>query len=299
MLSKQKMKNLIRQKSKETGLPPQQLYGLYAMDQLVAQLSETEYSDHLIIKGGFLLTTSYGLDNRATGDIDFTVRGLALNEKNIMQMIDSLPTINGKRTFDYVGLKETREDFDYNGYELKLVFHNDGVKIPLNVDLTTGEDLIQMDFDKKVRSIFTNEDYPISGYPVEQILSDKFYTLLAYGEIDDSNSRMKDYYDLYLLTKTNDDTNLEKINDGLEKTMNQRGNVIATEDYNDILDYLKQSDKQKRMWSDFENSKPYAKDISFEEVMDQIQTFSDDLIIEKEHKNNLGISYLRDDDYER
>lgn len=222
------MKNLIRQRSMETGLPPQQLYGLYAMDQLVAQLSETEYSDHLIIKGGFLLTTSYGLDNRATGDIDFTVRGLALNEKNIMQMLDSLPISNGKRTFDFVGIKETREDFDYNGYELKLIFHNDGVKIPLNVDLTTGEDLIQMEYNKNVRSIFTDEEYSILGYPVEQILSDKFYTLLAYGEIDDSNSRMKDYYDLYLLTKTNDNINLEKVNVGLGKTMNQHSGLLKT-----------------------------------------------------------------------
>ncbi|HIZ52673.1 MAG TPA: nucleotidyl transferase AbiEii/AbiGii toxin family protein, partial [Candidatus Enterococcus avicola] len=83
MLSKQKMKNLISKKSKETGLPAQQLYGLYAMDQFVSEISETEYSDYLIIKGGFLLTTSYGLDNRATGDIDFTVRDIALNEDNI------------------------------------------------------------------------------------------------------------------------------------------------------------------------------------------------------------------------
>lgn len=79
MLSKQKMKNLIHQKSKESKLPPQQLYGLYAMDQLLAQLSKTKYSNHLIVKGGFLLTTTYGLENRATGDIDFTVEGLELN----------------------------------------------------------------------------------------------------------------------------------------------------------------------------------------------------------------------------
>ena len=177
MLSKQKMKNLISKKSKETGLPAQQLYGLYAMDQFVSEISETEYSDYLIIKGGFLLTTSYGLDNRATGDIDFTVRDIALNEDNIEKMVNSLPMSNGKRNFEFVGIKETRESFAYNGYELKLMFHNDGVKIPLNVDLTTGEDLIEMEYDKNVRSIFTDEKYSISAYPVEQILTDKFYLL--------------------------------------------------------------------------------------------------------------------------
>lgn len=289
MLSKQKMKNLISKKSKETGLPAQQLYGLYAMDQFVSEISETEYSDYLIIKGGFLLTTSYGLDNRATGDIDFTVRDIALNEDNIEKMVNSLPMSNGKRNFEFVGIKETRESFAYNGYELKLMFHNDGVKIPLNVDLTTGEDLIEMEYDKNVRSIFTDEKYSISAYPVEQILTDKFYTLLAYGQIDDNNSRMKDYYDLYLLTKTNDDINLKKINIGLEKTMSQRGQIIETKDYDDILNYLKQSVKQIEMWSKFEYSKPYAKDISFEEVMNQVQVFSNKLIIEKESESNLEV----------
>ena len=283
MLSKQKMKNLIRQKSQDTGLPPQQLYGLYAMDQFLSQLSETKYSNHLIVKGGFLLTASYGLENRATGDLDFTVKGLDLSEENIVEMLNSLPKISGKEIFEFVGMKETREDFNYNGYELKLVFNNDGVKIPLNVDLTTGEDLIPMEHHKQVQSIFTEEKYPISGYPIEQILTDKFYTLLAYGEIDDTNSRMKDYYDLYLLTKTNDDLEFGKINVGLEKIMNQRNVHIGTDKYDEIITYLQESDKQRDLWSSFEESKPYAEGIEFDEVMNQIHQFSDELIFEREN----------------
>lgn len=62
----------------------------------------------------------------------------------------------------------------------------------------------------------------MAGYPIEQILTGKFYILLAYGEIDDTNLRMKDYYDLYLLTKTNKDIDLEKVNIGLGKIMRQR-----------------------------------------------------------------------------
>ncbi|AYW49078.1 hypothetical protein C7H83_00365 [Tetragenococcus halophilus] len=294
MLSKQKMKNLIRQKAKETGLPSQQLYGLYAMDQFVAQLSETEYSKHLTVKGGFLLTTSYGLENRATGDLDFTVKGLDLNEENIKEMVNSLQTPDGEYIFDFKGLRETREAFDYNGYELKLMFNNGNVKIPLNVDLTTGEDLIEMDTGEKVRSVFTDEEYSITGYPVEQILTDKFYTLMAYGEIDDSNSRMKDYYDLYLLTKAKLDIDLDKVNVGLDKTMNQRDNAIEAEDYDRILEYLKQSNKQKEMWSNFEVSKPYAEGISFDEVMDQIQEFLDDLV-EVRKQNYIDIDFEIDE----
>lgn len=104
------------------------------MELLISKLAKIEYADNLIVKDGFLLTSSYGLENRATGDLDFTVKGI----------------------------------------ELKLLFTNNGMKIPFNVDLTTGEDLIQMSRKETIKSIFTDEEISITSYPVEQILTDKF-----------------------------------------------------------------------------------------------------------------------------
>lgn len=281
------MKNLIIQKSKVSGLPPQQLYGLYAMDQLVSLLSRTKYANYLIAKGGFLLTSVYGLDNRATGDLDFTVRGFELNDKNIIQMIHSLKMYtNDKQYFEVKGINETRENFAYNGYELKLIYHNEGVKIPLNVDLTTGESLIKAPDYNRVQSIFTDDTYDILGYSIEQILSDKFYTLLAYGNIDDSNSRMKDYYDLYLLSKTKTDINFTSVNAGIDLTMKQRSTTIVPGDYSSIIKYLKDSTNQKQLWVKFEENMPYAKGIDFNNVMDQIEIFSKQLIINRQQQSH-------------
>lgn len=280
------MKNLIQKKSKESDLAPQQLYGLYAMEQFVSQLSRTKYADYLIVKGGFLLTVTQGLENRATGDLDFTVNGFDLNKNNLIQMINSLDTIDTLYRFELKGLKETREKFEYNGFELKLIYHHDGVKIPFNVDFTTGEDLIEPIQKKKVSSVFSDEEYSILSYSLEQILTDKFYTLLAYGAIDDSNSRMKDYYDLYLLSKVNPNVDLEKINTGLKKTMKQRENHIDIKDYGVIINYLKESDKQKELWSRYSDIMPYAKGITFDKITDQILSFSNQLIREKQLQND-------------
>lgn len=269
------MKNLIRQKSLKTKLPPQQLYGLYAMDQLVAQLSKTKYSKFLIVKGGFLLTTVHGLENRATGDLDFTIKNLALTEENIISLFESLPDSNKKQFFEVISIKKIREHFEYDGYEAKLIFHNDGMRIPINVDLTTGEALIPTNEFEKITSVFTNEIYSIVGYPIEQVLTDKFYTLIAYGSIDDTNSRMKDYYDLYLLTQTKLTYDIEKIRVGLQNIMKQRDNYIAPEAYGQIIKYLQQSELQIELWSNFENNMPYAKGISFEMVMNQVKDFSE------------------------
>lgn len=281
MLNKQQLKNLINKKAIESGLPPQQLYGLFAMDQLVSLLSKTYYSNYLILKGGFLLTTAQGLNFRATGDIDFTITGFELNESNITKMIDTIQTQLEQPMFEIVNFKETREDFNYNGLEVKLLYHNDGMRIPFNIDFTTGEDLIQKDHQQNITSLFTGEEYSIKSYPVEQIITDKFYTLLAYGEIDDTNSRMKDYYDLYILTKSYQKLNIQDINNGLSKTMNQRDNYISFLDYEEIIQYLKQSETQRDLWERFSEAMPYADNLAFIDIINQIELFGEKLTREK------------------
>lgn len=281
MLSKQKVKNLIKEKNIESGLPTQQLYVLYAMDQLLYQLSESSFSDYLIVKGGFLLTSVHGLTNRSTGDLDFTVKGYELNEENLIKLFNSLDKSNTNTYFEYKSLNRTRESFNYEGFEIKLIYHHDGIQIPLNVDFTTGEELIPMQHVNKVKSLFSEKEYAISGYSTEQILTDKFYTLLAYGNIDDSNSRMKDYYDIYLLSKTSG-IDLKKINSGIELTMNQRDNYINRNEYKNIIQYLKHSKVQNDLWKNYQTKQIYAKDLAFDVVMDQIDFFSDNLVASKE-----------------
>lgn len=292
MLNKQQLKNLINKKATESGLPPQQLYGLYAMDQLVSLISKTHYSKDLILKGGFLLTTAQGLNFRATGDLDFTITGFKLNEDNISKMIDSLQEGLEQPIFEIVSFKDTREDFNYNGLEVKLIYNNDKMRIPFNIDFTTGEKLIDQDFEQEITSLFTGENYKMKSYPLEQVLTDKFYTLLAYGNYDDTNSRMKDYYDIYILTKTHKNINFKDINIGIAKTMNQRENYISFLDYQEIIQYLKHSVTQNELWNRFSNAMPYAENIAFVDVIDQIQLFAeklvdDKVITRKKSKNDL------------
>lgn len=282
------MKNLISQKSKESKLPAQQLYGLYAMDRLILKLSKSSYADKLIVKGGFLLTTDLGVSMRATRDLHFTLRNSFLSKGKLDELVDVIQDRDEKGN-DYFKLdsaNEIRESFEYNGYNLKLIYHNGKTKIPISVDITSGEDLIGVNDKRYFKSIFTEEEYVLSSYSTEQILTDKFYTLLAYGEMDDTNSRMKDYYDLYLLTHIIDNVDLNKVILGLDKIMNQRNTFIDTKEYDTIIDFLTDSEKQKELWSLFERANPYAENISFEEVMSQIKSFSQALKSRKEIEAN-------------
>lgn len=282
LFNQQKVKNMISKKSAETGLPAQQLYGLFGMERLILKLSQSSYAEHLIVKGGFLLTTDLGLSARATRDIDFSVMNIYLSQDTMNELIDVITenVPNSNERFEYVSVDETREDFEYNGFNLKLIYQIGTARIPINVDITSGEDLIALDKKRWFKSIFTDEEYRLNSYPIEQVLTDKFYTLLAYGSIDDTNSRMKDYYDLYLLSTTHSDINLEMVILGLEKIMKQRDTFIAVEEYSSIIEFLASSDKQNEMWSIYSDGTPYAEHLDFKEVMFRINEFSNVLIEE-------------------
>jgi len=280
LLSRNEMRDLVKKKSKESRLPPQQLYGLYAMDRLILKLSDSVYSSNLIVKGGFLLTTNLGIDSRATRDMDFTVRNVSFSENAVADLVAVIEgnSENGNEYFKIKEVKNIRNDFDYDGYSLTIDYINGKTKIPISVDFTTGEQLVSINEHEKFKSIFTDEEYSLSSYTVEQVVVDKFYTLLAYGAYDDTNSRMKDYYDLYLINTLDDHIDYSLINKGLDQIMKQRDTFIKACQYDEIINYLHESDHQRGLWESYSKKTPYANDLSFDNVMSEISLLSNELI---------------------
>ena len=275
------MRNLVREKSKKSKLPTQQLYGLYAMDRLILKLSDSVYSRLLIVKGGgFLLTTHLGINSRATRDIDFTVIDFKLSNEMISNLVSVIES-NGENSNEYFKIKEIKKfhsNLGYDGYSLSIDYFNESTKKPISVDFTTGEKLISIAEHAKFKSIFTNEQYLLSSYMVEQIIVDKFYTLIAYGSYDDTNTRMKDYYDLYLIRKINTNINYSLINEGLDLIMYQRDTIVKKSQYIDIINYLHQSEYQRALWNLYSKKVPYAKDLFFDDVMNEIKILAKTLI---------------------
>lgn len=78
MQLKARMKNL----SKEKHISAQLLLQNYMMERLLERISQSRYKEYFIIKGGFLIAAMVGLDTRATMDIDATIKGYPVTEKN-------------------------------------------------------------------------------------------------------------------------------------------------------------------------------------------------------------------------
>ncbi|WP_071131739.1 nucleotidyl transferase AbiEii/AbiGii toxin family protein [Enterococcus timonensis] len=273
MINPDKMKNLIRKKSKEYQIAPQQLYSLFGLEQLLIKIEQSPFKDHFILKGGFLLSTVYGLENRSTMDLDATVQNLSLNNHFINRFTEFInaPDADGNSYFTVKKIKENRHDFIYPGYNLKLDFEIGTVKIPLDLDFTTGETLLPTP-KTTIPLLFSDKTVRFPAYPQEQILADKIFTTLAYGSYDDQNSRAKDLYDIYFLHKFQSNMDYSLVRKAIAVANKQRNIDLKIESFPGIISQLEQSKHQQQLWQDFQKNHFYAANISFRSVFTEIKS---------------------------
>jgi len=194
----------LRNQAENMDRPFAEILQYYAMERFLYRLSKTKYADKFILKGGLLFYVWSLSLRRPTKDIDF--RGYTShNSKDILKMINTVitePASADGLVFDpqSISVEETQIDSDYQGIRAKLTALLERSRIPIQIDIG---------FSDELASKAENIEYPnllpdlktarLKGYPKEAVVAEKFHAMVRHAEL---NSRMKDYYDLWLLTET-------------------------------------------------------------------------------------------------
>lgn len=112
------LKAKINSRAKELNVPTQIMFQNYMMECFLERLSKSEYADRFIIKGGVLISSIVGLNNRTTTDIDTTVRNISLNESEITKIISYICSVENDDDFVFSldRGEPIREDDEYEGY---------------------------------------------------------------------------------------------------------------------------------------------------------------------------------------
>ena len=122
------------------------------------------------------------------------------------------------------------------------------------------------------KTLFDNEIVNIMTYNYETIIAEKFEAIIS-RNID--NTRMKDYYDLYMLVnlKWND---IDKIilRKAIFNTSKKRDTLNYIEDADKYIELINEDSKLKSLWKNYQNNYVYAKDISFEDTIDAIKVIN-------------------------
>lgn len=136
-----KLKAIIKKMSKDNRISAQLILQNYMLERLLERISMSSYQANFILKGGFLIASIVGLDTRATMDMDATLRGFPVNVETITKMFEEICQIpmNDDITFTLKRIEEIRESADYKGLRIALEANYPPMKVPLKIDLTTGD----------------------------------------------------------------------------------------------------------------------------------------------------------------
>ena len=129
------LKDLIRNLSKKKSADAQILMRNYMMERFLERISQSEYRDKFILKGGMLVAAMVGLDARATMDLDATIKGANVTVADVEQIINVIVSVpmEDSVTFKMKRISEIMEEVEYPGVRVAMETEFDGVITPLNI----------------------------------------------------------------------------------------------------------------------------------------------------------------------
>ena len=273
--SAQAVKDKLKNVSREKNVDFNSVMRFYMYDRFVERLSKSKYKDNFILKGGFYLSKLFGLDNRSTMDIDAAIRKAEFTEKNLIKMINEIINIDvGDNVKFKIEITEPiRDEDEYGGLRITINFMLENIKDKFHIDLATGDPIYPRPDNYKYESLMGDEIYKVWSYNLETVLAEKIETILSKLE---TSSRMKDYYDIYLIYKFKfDKIDKEKFRGAVEKTFKKR------EFDADLITYLnivKESKVLKDKWISYSRKNSYARDVEFEDTLKCLEQFIDIIV---------------------
>lgn len=177
----------------------------YAIERLLYRISVSKHAPQFLLKGALLFDLWFDIPHRPTRDADFLGFGSAElpHIEGVFKEICSLDDSDGV-TFhpDTVNAAEIRKEANYAGVRVTLLGVIDGARCRIQVDIGFGD---------AVTPGPENVDYPVMlpdfaapklrVYPRYTVVAEKFEALSALGI---TNTRMKDYFDLWILARHTD-----------------------------------------------------------------------------------------------
>lgn len=273
--SAQAVKDKLRNISREKNVDFNSVMRFYMYDRFVERLSKSKYKDNFILKGGFYLSKLFGLDNRSTMDIDTAIRKTKFTEGNIIKMITEIINIDvdDNVKFEIEKTEPIRDEDEYGGLRITINFTLENMRDSFHVDIATGDPIHPGPDDYKYESLIGNEVYKVWSYNLETVLAEKIEMILSKLE---ASSRMKDYYDIYLIHKFKfNKINKTKFRGAIEKTFKKRefnADLIVS------LNVVKDSKILRDKWTSYSRKNSYARNLGFDETIKCLEDFIDIIV---------------------
>lgn len=257
--------------SKEKGQNFDLILTRFAIERLLYRLAQSRHVDCFVLKGAMLLMTWFDEPFRSTRDLDLlgygdpAPEGLVAIFKEVLAADEPDGVV-----FDAEGVQISRiwEDNQYGGHRIRTTARVGGARIAVNIDVGFG------DATEPAAELL---DYPVlldmpaprlRGYARETVVAEKFQAMVVLGMI---NSRMKDYYDLWVLSQSFD-FDCSRLARSIAATFGRRQTMIPDEIPDALTSAFAQDAQKQHQWEAFKRGLSY-KPGSLADVVISLQGF--------------------------
>ena len=249
---------------------------VYFMERFLERVSNSSYKNQFVLKGGMLVSSLIGLDNRATMDIDATVQALPLTEEEIERIVTEIGNISldDNVSFDITSIETIMDDFDYPGVRVHMVGKLDNLKQPIKIDISTDDVITPRAVEYGYRLMFEEREIDLQSYNVETLLAEKLQTILSRGL---ANTRLRDFYDVYAISQRRD-FDREVLSRAFSATCAKRGTVYTMEEVQTSLKEIALDKNLENQWIHYKTKNYFVEDLQFDEVMKTIQNIFAELL---------------------
>jgi len=266
-------------KAKESSRPFNEILQHFAIERFIYRLSKSPHANRFILKGALMFSAWTGSMSRPTMDID-----LLGNIENSTYLIVAvfkdaceMEVENDGIVFhkDTVTATRITEDADYKGVRVLLRGNLSSIRLFLQIDIGFGDVIIPKPDRVKYPVLLDFPPPELDGYTMESTVAEKFQAMVKLGLL---NSRMKDFYDIWFLSREFDFKG-ETLIEAIEKTFEKRKTPLISEPSIFNPTFIKDDTKQAQWQGFVKKTKITDAPTSFEDVAVGIKIFLQPVVV--------------------
>ena len=261
----------LKNKAKADHISYQQCLQLFFQEEFLRRLAGSKYAENFVLKGGLFIYTLTNFESRATVDVDFLMRGLNNDLAHMDEIIAEILAVDTGN--DFVTFKASKTEpiavqRKYHGVSTQITGYIKNVRVPFNVDIGVGDVIVPNAQRRNIQTQLEGYEKPeILTYSLESTIAEKFDAILQRLEL---TGRMKDFYDIYYLSRTFDFDGL-RLQTAIQETLQNRGTTYERDSFDRVLSLVGDEDMQTK-WRYFLKTLGNP-EIAFTDVMEGIKAF--------------------------
>ena len=277
MISSESLKGKIRNIAHSKNLRSQEVLQMFFFERFLERLSKSKYKFNFVIKGGLIISSMIGIDNRTTMDMDTTIKGVPLKAeviRNIVSEIINVEVDDGIE-FEITDISHIREEDEYENFRVHLIANFGGIKNDMKIDITTGDAITPREIEYLYPCMFQEESLRVLAYPLETILAEKYESVIKRNIL---TTRMRDFYDLYnLYNLRKEDINFDILKQAIISTATRRESLPIMKQVIEIIEDIKDDDYLKELWKVYLSDNSYVGDLNFLETVKVVEIIADSI----------------------